>query len=141
MGMAIRPYQKADQADVLALWSRCCLIVPHNDPVKDIERKLAVGRELFLVGIDQGKLVSVAMGGYEGHRGWVNYLAVSPACRGRGFGRQMMEALEQRLLEMGCPKLNLQIRSGNEEVIRFYRALGYREDPVISMGKRLIPDR
>ncbi len=141
MAMHIRPYRETDQAGVLALWTECGLVVPHNDPLRDIQRKLAVGRELFLVGIEQDRLVAVAMGGYEGHRGWVNYLAVSPACRGRGFGRQMMDDLEGRLLEKGCPKLNLQIRRSNAAVISFYRALGYNEDPVVSMGKRLIPDQ
>ncbi len=140
MTLSVRAYCESDRSEVLSLWADCGLIVPHNDPQKDIERKLAVGRELFLVGVEGNALVAVAMGGYEGHRGWVNYLAVSPACRGRGYGRQMMEALEARLLELGCPKLNLQIRSSNEAVISFYRALGYREDPVISMGKRLVPD-
>ncbi len=140
MTLSVRAYRESDRSEVLSLWADCGLIVPHNDPEKDIERKLAVGRELFLVGVEGSALVAVAMGGYEGHRGWVNYLAVSPACRGRGYGRQMMEALEARLLALGCPKLNLQIRSSNEAVISFYRALGYREDPVISMGKRLVPD-
>ena len=139
--MDIREYLDTDEAAVISLWRDCGLVVPHNDPAKDIARKLAVGRDLFLVGIADEGIVASVMGGYEGHRGWVNYLAVSPGCQGRGYGRQMMTAIEERLLERGCPKLNLQIRASNQAVVDFYRAIGYREDPVVSMGKRLIPDQ
>ena len=139
--MDIREYLDTDEAAVISLWRDCGLVVPHNDPAKDIARKLAVGRDLFLVGTAGEGIVASVMGGYEGHRGWVNYLAVSPDCQGRGYGRQMMTAIEERLLERGCPKLNLQIRSGNQAVADFYRAIGYREDPVVNMGKRLIPDQ
>lgn len=141
MSLQIREYTEADQSALISLWQACGLVVSHNDPEKDIARKLAVGRELFLVGIADDTLVAAVMGGYEGHRGWVNYLAVSPDCRGQGYGRLMMEAVEERLLQLGCPKLNLQIRATNQAVVEFYRALGYCEDPVVSMGKRLIADQ
>lgn len=139
--MDIREYLESDRQPVIDLWIACGLVVPHNNPGKDIDRKLAVGREFFLVGSVDGVVVASVMGGYEGHRGWVNYLAVNPGCRGRGYAREIMAQLELRLLEQGCPKLNLQIRATNQRMVDFYRALGYREDPVISMGKRLIPDQ
>jgi ribosomal protein S18 acetylase RimI-like enzyme len=92
------------------------------------------------VGEREDKLVAVAMGGYEGHRGWVNYLAVEDDLRGMGYARQMMDELEVRLLTKGCPKINLQVRGSNLDVQRFYEALGYKKDACISMGKRLISD-
>jgi ribosomal protein S18 acetylase RimI-like enzyme len=136
----IRLFQLADKQDVIALWAACGLVMPWNDPENDIERKLAVGADLFLVGEREGKLVAVAMGGYEGHRGWVNYLAVEDDLRGMGYARQMMDELEVRLLTKGCPKINLQVRGSNLDVQRFYEALGYKKDACISMGKRLISD-
>ena len=138
--MIVRSFQPGDQAAVIDLWQACGLVVPWNDPVRDIERKLSVGAELFLVGEQDGVLVAAAMGGYEGHRGWVNYLAVHPGQQGRGYARQIMEELEARLKALGCPKLNIQVRESNTEVLEFYRALGYRHDKVVSLGKRLIPD-
>ena len=80
------------------------------------------------------------MGGYEGHRGWVNYLAVSPSHQKKGYGRQLMDAIEVKLREMGCPKINLQVRETNLEVIEFYKAIGYDMDHVVGMGKRLESD-
>ena len=80
------------------------------------------------------------MGGYEGHRGWINYLAVADSSQKKGLGLAMMQAIEQCLLEKGCPKINLQIRSSNKGVIDFYRQLEYVEDKVVSMGKRLVLD-
>ena len=77
---------------------------------------------------------------YEGHRGWINYLAVAKKCRGRGFGRRLMDEVEARLLAIGCPKINLQIRRSDTEAVEFYRALGFSVDDSLSMGKRLIPD-
>ncbi len=82
------------------------------------------------------ELVATAMAGYEGHRGWVNYLAVTPEHQGRGFGRAIMAEAEKRLEGMGCPKLNVQVRAANTAAVEFYRRLGYRIDDVVSLGKR-----
>ena len=138
--MQIRAYAPEDEASVVRLWEVCGLVRPWNDPRRDIARKLSEQPELFLVGLWQGELVASAMAGFDGHRGWVNYLAVSPDHRKRSFGRQLMQEIERRLTERGCPKLNLQIRSSNKDVIAFYRKLGYAEDDVISLGRRLIRD-
>jgi ribosomal protein S18 acetylase RimI-like enzyme len=81
-----------------------------------------------------------AMFGYEGHRGWVNYLAVSPDHQRQGRAKAMMQHGEALLQASGCPKINLQVRASNAQVLAFYESLGYRDDQVVSMGKRLIPD-
>jgi ribosomal protein S18 acetylase RimI-like enzyme len=86
------------------------------------------------------KIIATAMGGYEGHRGWVNYLAVDPAFRKKGFGRQLMAEIEKRLLALGCPKINLQVRMDNTSALEFYSQIGYKDDNVVSLGKRLIVD-
>lgn len=138
--LAIQPYQPADEAALIQLWRDCGLTRPWNDPVKDIARKATVQADLFLVGKIDGVIVATVMGGYDGHRGWVNYLAVSPAHQRRGYATMLMRALEARLLDMGCPKINLLIRSGNLAVQGFYKNLGFQLDEVVSLGKRLIPD-
>ena len=138
--MNIRPFRESDRAAVIALWHGCGLTRPWNDPSRDIDRKLAVQPELFLVGELDGRVIATIMAGYEGHRGWMNYLAVDPTRRGRGLGRALVTAVEQALLARGCPKLNLQVRSDNAAVVAFYEAAGYGVDPVTSLGKRLIPD-
>lgn len=138
--MIIREFQDADAADVVALWESAGLIRPWNDPHLDIERKKAVQRDLFLVAVDGGRILGAGMAGYDGHRGWVNYLAVRPDARQLGIGRALMAEFEERLLALGCPKVNLQVRAGNDEVLAFYARLGYTEDAVVSLGKRLIPD-
>ncbi|UFS57904.1 GNAT family N-acetyltransferase [Subtercola endophyticus] len=194
--MQIRPFILTDTDAVIALWHECGLTRPWNDPLKDIERKLTVQPELFLVGIEgdlaaggdgsrtsdggsssgsgssasragisgsNGRLggsgtgsgstgsgigtvggsdtiVGTAMVGFDGHRGWINYLAVSPAWQRRGYARQLMTEAEALLTARGCPKLNLQVRSGNSAAEAFYRALGYVDDHTVSFGKRLIPD-
>ena len=93
-----------------------------------------------MVGILDGKIIATAMGGYEGHRGWVNYLAVDPEYQRKGYGRQIMAEIEKRLLALGCPKINLQVRDGNTQALEFYNRIGYKNDNVVSLGKRLIPD-
>ena len=136
----IRLFLDTDTDAVIALWQACELTRAWNNPEKDIQRKLAVDDELFLVAESQGNIVGSVMGGYDGHRGWINYLAVDPGQRKQGLGKQLMLAVEQRLLDLGCPKINLQIRTGNEAVMEFYRAIGFTEDACVSFGKRLIPD-
>jgi len=80
------------------------------------------------------------MGGYEGHRGWVNYLAVDPDYQKRGWGKKIMKAVEDKLLAIGCPKINLMVRIDNLSAVSFYEKIGYKADDVIGMGKRLIKD-
>ncbi len=136
----IRPFQSADEAAVIELWKICGLVVPQNDPVADIARKLRVNPELFLVGEVEGQIVGSCMVGYEGHRGWINYLAVHPERRRQGLARKMMEHAEELLRAVGCPKINLQVRTTNAAVIAFYEALGFGVDEVVSLGKRLKHD-
>jgi ribosomal protein S18 acetylase RimI-like enzyme len=96
--------------------------------------------DLFLVGTIDGKVVATVMVGYEGHRGWINYLGVCPDHQRQGLGREMMQAAEQRLRDCGAPKINLQVRTGNQQVIDFYKSIGFQLDDVVSMGKRLEVD-
>lgn len=148
MDVVVRAFEDADETGVVALWHAAGLVRPWNDPHRDIARKKLVQRELFLVAEDPsstsgrraGSIVGSAMAGYDGHRGWVYYLAVAPDRRGGGLGRALMTAVEERLLALGCPKVNVQIRSGNESVAAFYDRLGYAPDGATGLGKRLIPD-
>ena len=138
--MIIRPYADADQAQVVALWQICELTRPWNDPVKDIARKQQVRPEWFLVGELHGQVIASVMFGYEGHRGWMNYLAVAPQYQSKGYAQALIETGEALLLAAGCPKISLQVRSSNAKVIAFYQSLGYAQDEAISLGKRLISD-
>ena len=138
--IVIRKYRTDDRNDVIELWSKCDLIAPQNNPKRDIERKLKVNPEWFLIGELSGRIIATCMAGYEGHRGWINYLAVLPQYQRQGFATQMMQEAEKILRIAGCPKINLQIRSSNTGVIEFYKAIGFKADDVVSMGKRLEHD-
>jgi ribosomal protein S18 acetylase RimI-like enzyme len=138
--MHLRAFQAGDEPAVIALWQRCNLTRPWNDPHKDIARKLNVQPHLFLVGEIDGAIVATAMCGYEGHRGWISYLAVDPSHQRRGLGRQIIAEAERLLRLEACPKINLQVRSGNGEVIEFYKRIGFAIDDVVSLGKRLEQD-
>jgi len=141
METAFRPFRPADTEAVVALWEACGLVRPWNDPRKDIARKASVQPDLFLVAEDpDGSVVGAGMAGFDGHRGWVNYLAVRPDRQGSGLGRAFMAEFERLLEDLGCPKVNLQVRAGNERVITFYESLGYANDHTVSLGKRLIAD-
>jgi len=138
--MKVRVYNEADHDSVISLWDECGLVVPQNDPAKDIERKLKVDPDLFLVGTNENGIVATVMGGYEGHRGWINYLAVKPSEQRKGYGQSIMLAVEKLIKNKGCPKINLQVRTTNEQVIAFYSAIGYGNDNVVGLGKRLKHD-
>ncbi len=138
--MDIRAYQPTDESAVIALWEACGLTRPWNDPHKDIARKLTEQPELFLVGVEGEKLMATAMVGFDGHRGWVYYLAVDPALQRLSYGKQLMHEAEQLLIARGCPKINLLVRSSNTKVLKFYAELGYTQDDVVSLGRRLIAD-
>ena len=118
----------------------CGLVRPWNDPDRDIDRKLARDPENLLIVEHDGEVVGSVMGGYEGHRGWGNYLAVHPDHQSRGLGRRLMVRAEEILGQLGCAKVNLQVRSSNEAAIGFYRRIGYSVDDSVSMGRRLEVD-
>lgn len=136
--MKIRPYLESDKEAVADLWRE---VFPDsstwNIPEEDIERKLEVQPELFLVAEDGGEIVGTAMAGYDGHRGWVYYVAVSSDQRRKGIGKALMAKIEHDLAKMGCPKLNLQVRGSNTHAVEFYKRLGYVVENRISMSKRL----
>ena len=137
-GLAIRSFEKRDERSVIELWNAVFPDdPPRNAPADLIRRKLTVQPELFLVGESSGEVVATVMAGFDGVRGWVHHLAVNPRCRSRGYGREMMRAAEKGLRGLGCPKLNLQVRASNAQVIGFYRALGYSIEDRVSFGKVL----
>jgi ribosomal protein S18 acetylase RimI-like enzyme len=139
--VAIRPYDEVDRTALIALWVACDLVRPWNDPNRDIDRKLAHD-PAGLVVLDVGSiLVGAVMVGYDGHRGWINYLAIHPDHRRQGHGARLLGAAEAYLEGLGCPKVNLQIRGSNQAVVDFYERLGYAVDDTVSMGKRLIEDQ
>ena len=138
--ITIRPYSETDLNSIVSLWEICELSRPWNDPIKDIERKLTVQRDLFLILEKDGEILGSVMGGYDGHRGSVNYLGIHPDHKNEGLGKLLMNRIEEELIKMGCPKINLMVRNSNLDVHEFYRVIGYEEQEVVVFGKRLIPD-
>ncbi len=137
MKIKIRPFNLKDKKETIQLWNGCGLVVPVNNPLKDIQRKLKVQPKLFLVAVKDGKIIGTVMGGYEGHRGWINYLAVDPAHQKSGIGRKLMSEIEKKLKKLGCPKINLQVRKTNSKVRVFYEKIGYSQDKVVSLWEKI----
>lgn len=138
--VTVREFDEQDRVNVIELWRVCGLLRSSNDPNLDIDRKLAVDDAMFFVAAGERSVVGSVMAGYDGHRGWVNYLAVDPEVQGSGIGRRLMERAEQHLHDVGCPKVNLQVRVGNPGAVEFYERMGFTVDNVVSMGKRLLDD-
>jgi len=136
----IRAFTLRDTESVIALWQAAGVTRSWNNPHLDIQRKLTVQPELFMVAEDGHDVIGTVMAGYDGHRGWIYYLASDPARRGEGIGRDLVAAAEEALLELGCPKVQLMVRPGNEDVLGFYDALGYERFDTTTTGKRLIAD-
>ncbi len=138
--MDIRQFVVSDSSAVIELWSSTGLLWPHNDPIRDIERKLDDSPWGFLVMTEDNHIIGSIMVGYDGHRGWVNYLACHPAHRRRGVATALMSKASEMLAARGCPKINLQVRSGNETAVKFYESIGYTAEAVSSLGLRLVDD-
>ncbi len=135
--LTIRQAQPQDARALAELWRVCGLTRPWNDPQRDTTLKLDFQPQGAFVGLRDDQLIASVFAGYEGHRGWINYLAVHPEHQQQGFGRVILQHAEDWLRSLDCPKINLQVRADNAEVIAFYESLGYTQDPCISMGKRL----
>tara|TARA_B100000242_G_scaffold113598_1_gene79267 strand:- start:544 stop:933 length:390 start_codon:yes stop_codon:yes gene_type:complete len=125
---------------VIGLWEVCGLTRPWNDLQRDIERKLTDSNGAFWV-VGQGDdVVASVMIGYDGHRGSINYLAITPRLQRSGLGAELMRRAEAFLIELGCPKVSFCVRKDNDSVLSFYDSLGYVVDDVHFLGKRLIAD-
>lgn len=127
----IRTFQQSDTEDVVHVWESCGLMVPWNDPRRDIERKMAENPSLFFVATPDSRIVGTCMAGYGGLRGWIYYLAVLQAFQQLGLASGLMEHAEHELLERGCAKINLMVRRSNEDVITYYVNKGYVRDEVV----------
>ncbi len=135
----IREFNKDDTDAVFKLWKRSFPTdPPWNDPQDVIQRKVNYQSELFLVGELDKKIVATVLGGYDGFRGWVYHLAVIDDIRRSGIGKKMMNAIETKLRQLGCIKINLQVRSSNQDVILFYRNIGFEIEDHVSMAKLLL---
>jgi len=137
--LVIRPLADGEEAAVIALWQACGLTRPWNDPARDLAFARGRPSSDVLVGLADGRIVAAAMVGHDGHRGTMYYVGVDPACRGRGFGRDMVAAAEAWLRSRGVWKVNLLVRKGNEAVLGFYAGLGYGEGTSVQIEKWLDP--
>jgi ribosomal protein S18 acetylase RimI-like enzyme len=135
--LKIRTYESSDREEVVKLWYETELYHPENDPNKDIDRKIKDSPELFFVAVEDNRVIGTVIVGYEGHRGWINYLGVLPANQHKGVGKELMNQAEKALKNLGCAKINLQVRRTNLSIIHFYESIGYSIEDVISMEKRL----
>ncbi|MEI9925952.1 MAG: GNAT family acetyltransferase [Bradyrhizobium sp.] len=135
--LAIAPIEDADIAAVIALWQRCGLTRPWNDPAADIALARKGANAAVLAGRDGGAIVATVLVGHDGHRGWVYYVAVDPDHRHRGYGGIVMTAAEDWLRERGIEKLQLMVRSDNSRVQTFYQSLGYLAQERIVYAKWL----
>ncbi len=136
--MQIRTFQMEDYDEVVALWQRAGLILGTSDDRESIAHKLQRDPDLFLVAVEEAEIVGVVMGSYDGRRGWINHLAVSPQYQNHGIGTQLIQELERRLDLKGCVKVNLLIEANNAAVQLFYQRHGYQRDQLIFMEKWLI---
>jgi ribosomal protein S18 acetylase RimI-like enzyme len=133
----IRIFEPQDESQVVQLWHDCNLTIPANDPRRDIALKRAQQPNLFFVAAIDRKVIGTVMVGYDGHRGWINYLAVASEHRRHGIGKALMERAEMELRRLGCPKVNLQVRGTNTSVVAFYKKIGFDVEERVNMGKRL----
>ncbi len=135
--MVIRKYQDQDKGALINLWEEAFpTAAPHNQPARVIEEKLAVD-DLIFVAEEDGEILGACQAGYDGHRGWLYGVAVSPDRRRRGIGTNLVETAVQSLNERGCGKVNLQIRAGNTAVADFYESCGFNVEDRLSMGRHL----
>ena len=136
--ISIRPYDARDEESVIDLWEVCFPDdPPWNEPRDVIQRKMTVQPELFFVALIDQQVVGTVLAGFDGFRGWVNKVATHPSQQRKGIASRLMQAAEKALADLGCPKLNLQVRADNDAVVAFYRKAGYVVEDRVSMGKRL----
>jgi len=135
--MAIREFRLEDYSAVISLWQDAGLELNRSDSFEGLKRKLERDADLFLVAEDDGQILAAIMAGFDGRRGWVYHMAVHPFGQGRGWGKKLLEELENRFRAKGCEKVNLLVEPSYLQVVAFFERLGYRRDDLIFMEKWL----
>ena len=138
MTLSIIPYSNQYQTAVIDLWRQCKLIVPSNDPIEGIRKKMEFQPTLFFIALFHDQVIGSTMVGYEEHRGWINYLAVLPSFQKQGYGKLLINKAIIELCKLGCVKVSLQIRPDNLRVFEFYQHLGFKQEDRINMSLRLV---
>jgi ribosomal protein S18 acetylase RimI-like enzyme len=133
----IAPAIPDDVGPTVALWHACGLTRPWNDPQADFTLALGSPDATILLAWVGAVLAGSVMTGFDGHRGWVYYLAVAPEQRREGLGRALMAAAEAWLAARGCPKVQLMVREDNQAALGFYEALGLERQKVVVLGRFL----
>ncbi|MBA4493831.1 GNAT family acetyltransferase [Paenactinomyces guangxiensis] len=135
--MIFRNFKQSDYDSVIDLWKRAGIILSRSDTIQGLEKKLDRDPELFFVAEEEGRIIGVVMGCYDGRRGWINHLAVDPEYQGRCIGQEIIQELEKRFRKLGCEKVNLLIEMHNSSVQGFYEKMGFKKDELIFMEKWL----
>jgi ribosomal protein S18 acetylase RimI-like enzyme len=134
----IRLFRPGDRPHLVQLWSEVFPDdPPRNAPERMIEGALKVHPDLLFVADLDGAVVGAVIAGFDGVRGWIYHLAVAASHRRRGIGARLVRSAGEALRRAGCPKVNLQVRTDNREVVAFYRAIGFEVEERISMGRPL----
>ena len=139
--MNIREATAPDRGEVIALWEACGLTRPWNDPIADFDRAIGWAGSTILVAEFDDVAVATVMIGYDGHRGWVYYLAVDPTRQQAGLGRATMAAAQDWLAAKGAPKVQLMVRADNEGALAFYESLGLERQNVVTFGRFIGSDQ
>lgn len=138
--MLLREFAMADYDAVHALWCDAGggVSLRPSDERDEVAKKLARDPDLFLVAEEEGRIIGVVMGAWDGRRGWLHHLVVAHGARGRGIAAALVTEVERRLQAKGCLKVNLLVHAGNEAARRLYRRLGYDDmTGIVAMGKEL----
>lgn len=136
--LRIREFKLEDYDEAVKLWKECGLIIRPGDEREGIKLKLERDPDLFLIAEEDGKISGVVMGAWDGRRGWINHLAVTPNHQRKGIGTSLIRELEKRLKGKGAKKVNAQIYQSNQKSVEFFKALGYEvHSDLIMIGKRL----
>ncbi len=135
----IRTFKKSDTKGIIKLWKACFnyYTSPHNKPETSLKIKLKHKDGLLFVAVDGSEVIGSVLSGFDGHRGWIYSMAVTPGQRTQGLGSRLLKHAEKELKKRGAPKINLQVMPDNKAVVEFYEKNGYKVEPRISMGKRL----
>jgi ribosomal protein S18 acetylase RimI-like enzyme len=125
MTSTIRTGHLSDVGSVLSLWTESDAEPTHTDDLESLSTLLASDPDALVVTVDGTEIVGSVIAAWDGWRGSIYRLVVSPSHRRQGLASQLLTHAEARLTMVGGVRLQAIVVETDAQAAGFWKATGW----------------